>query len=168
MESRVFWVRTMPMWEPGRPFELAFARPRELWDETNSLFRADVLMDTNDTQFVLVFRQAYSDGEPPGYFLVFLGTDTQDHGEDAGSSAGTKTVKPWCHTQFVRTWDEDSLVLDQPVENKYRCLTHSEPGAGVMFKCYISLAVVSGQELYSADLHVRVCDESQVPVPIST
>lgn len=157
MESRVFWIRTMPIWVQGRPFELAFAHPRERWDGENSLFRANMLRDASVTQFVVVFRQAYSDGEPTGHFLVFLGFYIRDQ-DKAANSTGQRTVTLWCNTQFHRGWDLGALDLDHPVESRYRYSAHSEQGTGVMLKCYTSMAVVSGQELYCADLHVRVFD----------
>jgi hypothetical protein len=145
----------MPIWVQGRPFELAFAHPRERWDGENSLFRADMLRDTSVTQFVLVFRQAYSDSEPAGHFLVFLGFYMKDH-DGAADSTRQRTVKLWCNTQFHRGWDPGALDLDHPIESRYRYSAHWEQGAGVMLKCYTSMAVVSGQELYCADLHVKV------------
>ncbi|PMD31381.1 HET-domain-containing protein [Hyaloscypha variabilis F] len=151
MGSCVFWVRTMPIWVPGRSFKLAFAHPRERWDEENSLFYADTL---SDTQFVLVFCQDYSNGEPTGYFLVFLGFDTRDP-DKAANFTGKRRVELWCNTQFHRGQDPKALNLDHPVESRCRYSAHWEQGAGMTLKCYTSIAVVSGQELFCADLHVK-------------
>ena len=45
--------------------------------------------------------------------------------------------------------------MDCPIDKKYRYHDDSEQGAGVILRTYTSMAVVSGQELYCADLLVR-------------
>lgn len=136
----------MPVWAGGPPYEFISARPCERWDDKNRLFHAD----TSVAQFVLVFRQSYSDEEQPGHFLVFLGFDMNDQAE----RAKTTSEKIWCNTQFHRGLDLGALDVGHPVEERSR-YSHSIQGAGVILKCYTSVVAVSGQQLFCADIHVR-------------
>jgi hypothetical protein len=156
-ESWAFWVRTMPAWLPDQPFKLARAHPHDCWDYKNGLFRVDMEAQKHPgvSQFVLAFRQVVSDGEPPGYFLVFLGLSKRD-ADTPVHPRERWPVEPWCKIHFHRSWDLGALDFDRPVYPRYiseTCWTQLK-GVEMGLDCYVSTAVMSGRALFCADLHV--------------
>lgn len=160
--SRIYFVRTMPLWSKEKPFELVHAYPQEQWDEENSLFRMQRL-ECGVAQFALVFRQAFPspDGEAPGCFIVFLGVSDMLKPVDGGSSSSVlqRFVELKCLVEFRHRSDIAEINLCQPWEDKSSTYNASAEGAGMALKCYASRVVVSGQEVYSVDLHVKHMDE---------
>ncbi|KAI7784327.1 HET-domain-containing protein [Diaporthe eres] len=160
--SRIYFVRTLPLWSREKPFEFTHAYPQEQWDEENSLFRVQTL-GCGLAQFALVFRQAFPSpyGEAPGCFVVFLGVSGMLKAVDVGSSSSVLRtfVDLKCYVEFRHCSDIAQNDLGRSWEDKSSTYNASAQGAGVALKCYASRVVVSGQEVYCVDLHVKHMDE---------
>jgi hypothetical protein len=167
-DTCILYVRTMPLWVREKPFEFVHAYPQEQWDEENSLFRVKRLQRGVD-QFALVFRQVSPnpDGEAPGCFVVFLMlfSSISEPIEVGGSSMLHRSVNPMCYIQFHQSCDVAQLKLNQSWEKEASAYNVSAYGAGMVLKCYTSRAIVSGQEIYYADLHTKEMDE-YIPLAI--
>jgi hypothetical protein len=156
--SRIFYVRTMPLWARENPFELVHAYPEEQWDEDNSLFRVKRLQ-SGVVQFTLVFRQVSPSpgGEAPSCFIVFLALLSSISGpiEVGGSSVPHRKVNPVCYVEFHQFCDIAQLKLDRSWEKESSAYDVFAEGSGMTLKCYASRAIVCGQEVYHADLHAK-------------
>lgn len=162
--SRIYFVRTWPLWPREKPFEFIHAYPQEQWDEGNSLFRMQRL-ECGLAQFALVFRQAFPslDGKAPGCFVVFLWVSDKSKEADVASSSSVpqKTVGLKCYVEYRQCSDTAHIELGESWEDKSSTYNASARVEGVALKCYASRVVVSGQEVYCVDLHVKNVDEHE-------
>lgn len=169
--SRIYFVRTLPLWSRERPFEFVHAYPHKQWDEEKRLFRIQT-RECGLAQFALVFRQAFPspNGEAPGCFVVFLGVSGMSKPVDVGSSSSVlqKFVELKCYVEFRHSRDVAQMDLGRSWEDKSSTYNDSAHGAGVALKCYASRVVVSGQEVYCVDIFVKNLDEYESQICYET
>lgn len=77
----------------------------------------------------------------------------------SSSSVPQKFVDLKCYVEFRHSRDVAQIDLGRSWEDKLSTYNDSAQGAGVALKCYASMVVVSGQEVYCVDVFVKHLDE---------